>query len=236
MNILFAVLYLVVTFTITLLAYKFFGKIGLYIWICISIIISNIQSVKLIDIFGLTTVLGNVAYSNIYLATDILNEKYGSKSANKSVLFGFCSMVLFSALMLLALLFIPNVYDTSQESLHNIFMIVPRITAASLAAYLASQFLDVYIFSKLKQKYNKLWLSNNIGTIVSQIVDTIIFVTIAYIGTMPIKELFITMGTIYALKVIIALADTGFIYISKKITPKEIENIVETKKEEIEDI
>ena len=227
MNILYAVIYLIITFTLTLLAYKFFGKIGLYIWICISIIISNIQSVKLIEIFGLTTALGNIAYSNIYLATDILTDNYGRRAANKSVLFGFCSMIAFAGLMMLALLFVPNQYDVSQDSLVNIFMIVPRITIASLAAYLCSQFLDVYIFSKLKQKYNKLWISNNVGTITSQIVDTIVFVLIAYIGTMPIKDVFITMCTIYVLKVIIALVDTGFVYMAKSIKPYETLNINE---------
>lgn len=221
MNLLWASIYLVLTFGFTLLSYKFFGRIGLLVWICISIIISNVQSVKIVEIFGFSTALGNIAYSNIYLATDILNEKYGRKSANLSVLLGFLAMFIFAGLMAFALLFIPGEFDVSQESLTQIFSIVPRITLASLAAYLCSQFLDVFVYDKLKQKFNKMWLSNNGGTLLSQIVDTIIFIVVAYVGTMPFTELLIMMGTMYMLKVIIALLDTGFLYIAKKINPKE---------------
>ncbi len=222
-NIIYGVIYLIITFSITLISLKFFGKQGLFIWICISIIISNIQSVKLIEIFGFTTVLGNIAYSNIYLATDILNERYGKKAANKSVLFGFLSMFIFTGLMMLSLVFIPSVYDSSQDSLSYIFMVVPRICAASLLAFLSSQFLDVFIYNKLKKRFNKMWLSNNGGTLISQIVDTIIFVTIGFVGTVPVNEL-ISMGlTMYFLKAIIALCDTGFLYIAKRIKVKSEE-------------
>ena len=153
-NILWSFLYLLVTFSITLVTYKYFGRIGLFIWICISIIVTNIQSVKIIEVFGFATALGNIAYSNIYLATDIISEKYGKKSSNKSVLFGFLTMIVFTGLMAFALLFKPGEYDTSQSSLVTIFLVVPRITLASLLAYVSSQFLDVFIYDKLKMKYN----------------------------------------------------------------------------------
>lgn len=70
MNILLSIIYLIITFLITVFVYKLFGKEGTYIWICVSIIIANIQSLKMVEIFGLTTTLGNVAYSNVFLATD----------------------------------------------------------------------------------------------------------------------------------------------------------------------
>ena len=224
MNIFLSIVYLIITFSITVFIYKVFGKEGTYVWICVSIIIANIQSVKIVEIFGLTTTLGNVAYSNVFLATDILNENEGSKSANKSVIFGFIFMILFTCLMSLSLLFEASPLDTSQESLRNIFTIIPRICIASLAGYLASQFLDVLLFKKLKQKYNKLWLSNNLSTIVSQLVDTIVFTLIAYSGLVPWIELLEIAGTMYALKVIIALADTGFIYLSRHLKNKEKNN------------
>ena len=222
MNFLWASIYLVFTFGITLLSYKFFGRIGLLVWICISIILANVQSVKIVEIFGLTTTLGNVAYSNIYLATDILSEKYGKKIANFSVFLGFMAMFVFSGLMSLALAFVPSKFDSSQSSLKQIFSIVPRITLASLVAYVCSQFLDVFIYDKLKQRFNKMWLSNNGGTLISQIVDTIIFTVVAFVGTMPFTELLVMMGTMYMFKVIIALLDTGFLYLANKITPREM--------------
>lgn len=220
-NILLSIFYLLITFSITILVYKIWGKEGLFIWICISIILTNIQSVKYVEIFGLTTCLGNVAYSNIFLATDILNEFESKKDANKSVVYGFFAMISFTVLMCIALLFEPSNLDTTQDSLINIFTFIPRITLASIVAYLISQFLDVYIFAKLKQKYHKLWLSNNVSTMISQIFDTIVFVLIAFIGTMPFKELVIMAGTMYLIKFIIAISDTGFIYIAKYIKKKK---------------
>ena len=220
-NVLWAILYLIITFSITIVVYKIGGKEGLFIWICISIILTNIQSVKYINIFGLTTCMGNIAYSNIFLATDILNEFEGKKEANKSVVYGLFAMITFTTLMSLSLLFEPNSFDTAQDSLINIFTIVPRITIASITAFLVSQFLDVYIFAKLKQRYNKLWLSNNISTILSQILDTMIFAIIAFVGTMPFEELMIMAGTMYLIKLIIAIIDTGFIYTTKYLKNKQ---------------
>lgn len=215
MNFLYAFIYLIITFSITVVCYKFFKKEGLFVWICVSILLSNIQSVKLIDVFGFTTVLGNIAYSNVFLATDILNEFEGKKEANKSVFFGFMSMILFTALMSLALVFIPNQFDVSQESLKNIFTVVPRITLASLSAFCVSQFFDVFIYQKLKKKYNKLWLSNNGSTLISQILDTIIFCVVGYVGSIPFTEVLVMAATMYVLKIIIAFSDTGFIYLTK---------------------
>ena len=187
MNILISILYLLITFSITLLVHKYCKKEGMFIWICISVIISNIQSVKIIEICGMTTVLGNIAYANVFLATDILNETEGDKVANKSVLYSFLSMIAFMLLMWLSLLFVPSELDVAQSSLENIFNFVPRIGAASILAYL-----------------------------VSQLVDTIIFIVVAYVGTMPFGELCIVMLTTYLIKVIIALADTAFVYIAVK--------------------
>ncbi len=217
MNLLYSLIYMVITFCLTILVYKYFKKEGLYIWICISIITTNIESVKIIDILGLTTALGNITYSNIFLATDILNENEGEKSAKKSVLYGFLAMITFTGLICFSLLFIPNELDTSHASLVNIFSVVPRIAIASVIAYLVSQLVDVYIFQKLKKKYNKLWLSKNGSTIIGQLVDTIIFVSLAYFGTMPFNEFLILVATTYIFKFILAMSDTGFIYIARKI-------------------
>lgn len=225
MNLLFSVLYLLITFTLTVLIHKYFKKEGLFIWICVSVIISNIQSVKIIEYFGIPTALGNIAYANVFLATDILNETEGVTTANKSVLYSFLSMFIFAFLMYFSTLFVPSSIDASNESLKNIFTIIPRITLASLLAYLVSQLLDVFLYNKLKMKYNKLWLSNNLSTITSQLLDTIIFVVVAYVGTMTFKELCMMALTMFVLKTIIALVDTFFIYyVVRKSKPREKDN------------
>jgi len=78
-------LLLFLNFGIIILAYRFFGRIGLYCWIAVAVILANIQVTKTIQLFGFVTALGNIIYSTTFLATDILNENHGKKAARKAV-------------------------------------------------------------------------------------------------------------------------------------------------------
>ena len=208
---------LLVSFTSVIFCYKFLGKTGLFIWIAIATIIPNIQTVKLVNLFGIETSLGTILYGSTFLATDILNLKYGEKIAKKSIPVGFIAMVLMTILMAIALVYNPSVNDFSQDSLKTIFTINIRITIASLIAFSISQFIDTIVFAKLHKKYKKLWLSNNASTIFCQLIDTIIFCLITYYGTVDFKTVIEIMLSMYIFKVVIALLDTPFAYISAKI-------------------
>ena len=85
-----------------------------------------------------------------------------------------------------------------------------------MVAYLISQHLDVWIFNKIKQKTGgkMLWLRNNGSTLISQLVDSAIFTIIAFAGVYPLWEL---MLFTYIIKVIVAVLDTPFMYLAKKI-------------------
>ena len=222
-NLLLSISYLVITFLLTILIYKFFGKYGLYIWMSVATIISNLQTIKITEFFGVVISLGNISYGSIFLTTDILNEKYGEKSARTAVLLSFIMQIVFTICMSLFLLYEPSSIDTSQEAFLAIFTIMPRVTIASLLAYITSQMLDARLYAILKEKYNKVWISNNVSTLVSQIVDTIIFVTMAFMFTMTAIEMLMLMLTMIAFKIIIAILDTPFILFSVKIKAKEIE-------------
>jgi uncharacterized integral membrane protein (TIGR00697 family) len=221
-NLYFGIAFIIINLIMLLGFYKLFGKTGLFIWIAISSIIANIQVNKSIDLFGLTATLGNSVYGSIFLATDILNEKYGAKEANRSVIFGFSSSIVMLVTMILSLLFIPSVNDYAQESLITLFNPAIRIVAGSLIAYLVAQFLDIKLFNVIKKKLpsNKfLWVRNNVSTILSQSIDTLIFVTIAFLFVYEIPVLLQIYASTFILKVIIALIDTPFLYIAKKIKP-----------------
>ena len=68
-----------------LVAYRLFGKIGMYIMTVIATILANIEVLILVDGFGMEQTLGNVMFASTYLVTDILSENEGKKSANKAV-------------------------------------------------------------------------------------------------------------------------------------------------------
>lgn len=223
MNELLWVLTLLFSFLGVLLFYKLFGKMGLFVWISIATIICNIQTTKIVDIFGLETSLGTILYGSTFLATDIINEVYGKEQAKKTILMGFLVMVFMTILMTLALLYTPSKSDFANDSLKLIFTLNIRITIASIIGFMLSQLTDTVLYNKIKKKYKGLWIRNNVSTIVSQLLDTFIFVSITYIGKLDFKVMLTIFITMYVLKVLVAILDTPFIYLSKNIKPvKEI--------------
>ena len=206
-----------------LLLYRLFGKNGLYIFAVFSTLLGNIAVCKCVDLFGLSSTAGNVLYASTFLVTDILSEKYGRKAASRAVAYSFAAMLLWTVGTQLILLFTPNQNDYIHESLMVVFGLVPRITFASLAGFLVSQNLDVFLYH-LIWKYTgnnreKLWLRNNGSTMTSQAVDTVIFTTLAFWGVYPRQVFFSILFTTYLFKVIVALLDTPFAYLARRIEP-----------------
>lgn len=228
-NIWFWFLFLFIDLSLAVLMYRLWGKKGLYIIIAASIIVANIQVVKTVQLFGLVATLGNILYGSLFFATDVLSEVYGKKSARRGVWLGFYAMMLMTIWMQLALRFIPDASDFAQGSMETIFGLMPRIAAGSLIAYLLSQHHDVFAFhywkGKTKGKY--LWLRNCASTTVSQAIDTILFVSIAFLGVFPSSVFFQILLTTYFLKFLVMLVDTPFIYwarsFSKQVIVKEKE-------------
>ncbi|WP_256758915.1 queuosine precursor transporter [Cohnella sp. WQ 127256] len=214
-NLGWGVLFVLVNFALFLICYRLFGKQGLYAWIAAAVVLANIQVLKTIGMFGFVMTLGNTMYGTIYLTTDLLNEKYGEKEAKKAVWFGFFFLLMSTAIMQMVLVFQPQETDFGQPALQAIFGLAPRIALASLTAYFVSQFLDVKLFSKLKVKYptrSQLWIRNNGSTGVSQLVDTLIFCSIAFIGEYTWNVWWEIAITTYVLKFVISVASTPVIY------------------------
>ena len=108
MNELLFFIAIIMNFLCVTLAYKFFNKTGIYAWIALATVIANIEVVKCVDIFGLPLTLGNVTYGSIFLASDILNEKYGREKAQKGVFLGFFALLILTVFTQIDLLYIPS--------------------------------------------------------------------------------------------------------------------------------
>lgn len=219
-------LFALVNFSLIVLAYKLFGKTGLFAWIAMGTILANIQVTKTIDFtfFGFTFVatLGNIMYGTLFLVTDALDEKYGLKDAKKAVYIGFFSLLATVIIMQMAIWFTPNVDDWANDSIVTIFGILPRIALGSLTAYIISQMVDVHLYQKIREKLPEdkfLWVRNNGSTLVSQLIDTTIFVPIAFLGVWSFGTVVSIYITSYLIKVIVAFLDTPFVYLIKKIKP-----------------
>lgn len=222
---------LFLSFTILLLCLNLFalrlGRPYLLILIAIYTLLMNIFVLKQFTLFGMMITGGNALYGATFLITDILAELYGKKEAHKAVWVGFGTTLLFVIATQVLLKFIPNSEDFAQESLQTLFAVSPRILLGSLVAFLISQHLDIYIFDKIKTttKGKFLWLRNNGSTLISQFIDTVIFhaVGLTTFAWLPIAgvisaDIFwpIVIAT-YIIKVGVALLDTPFLYLAKKI-------------------
>jgi len=212
--------FLLIDLSLAVVVYRFFGKFGLYALIVASVITANIQVVKTVQLFGLVATLGNVLYGSIFFTTDILSEVYGRKAARRGVWLGFIGMALMAIWMQIGLKFIPDMSDFAQGSMVTIFGLMPRVAAGSLIAYLVSQHHDIFAFHfwKNKTKGRFLWLRNCASTMVSQAIDSVIFCVIALWGLFDTNTWLQILATTYFLKWFVAVTDTPFIYLAKRLS------------------
>jgi len=202
-----------------LVVYRAYGRIGLYAWVPIAVIIANIQVVKTVEIFGVTASLGNIVYATSFLATDILSENHGKPDATKAVGIGFVALAALTLFMNLALVFEPSTVDFAQDSMVALYTLLPRIALGSFVAYGVSQIHDVWAYALMKKRRPEgrwIWLRNNVSTMVSQAIDSLIFVTIAFAGRIPAAEFWEIAASTYVLKWIVAAADTPLVYIAAR--------------------
>ena len=217
MNIVLGIISIIFVYTSTILMDKFLKKEGLIIWITFATITANILVCKNIDIFNLTVSLGNIMFASNFLATDILSEKYSNDYAYKAVIIGLVMNLLFTFFMQIALLYIPSSTDISNESMKTLFNLNLRVSLSSSLLYFLSNYLDIYLFNKLKEKYpNKLWLRNNVSTIISNCLENYLFVTLSFIGIYDINTIISIATTTSIIEIFLAILDTPFLYLSKK--------------------
>ena len=210
----------------TLLLYRLFGKAGLQVAIATSILLANLQGPKLTVIFGFQTSLGVIFYSSIFFATDVLSENHGKDAAAKAVWMGFSVSVIVVVMMSLALLYQPSDRPETAEYSRNIHMafttivdFTPRFVIGSLIAYVVSQRFDVYAFHRIKAITGDqlLWLRNNLSTMSSQLLDTLVYSLVVWWGVVDLKTALALGAVKYGFKVGIAMIDTVFVYWARRL-------------------
>ena len=163
---------------------------------------------KLVELGSLVFSATVIAYAATFLLTDVVGEIYGKKVANLAVFGGFLAVLLGTAVFYLAIILPGAPFWMNAEGFNETFGSTWRITLGGVLAYLVSQYHDVWSFHFWRKvtKGKHLWLRNNLSTGISQIIDTIIFITIAFGFSLPL-----IIGQ-YLAKLIIALLDTPLIY------------------------
>lgn len=209
---------IIVAFFSLLLMFRLWGRTGIYIWVALASVIANIEVLKCVDIFGISTTLGNVVYGSTFLATDILSQLYGGKEARRAVKVGFAALLAFVALTQISLRFVPNAEDYISPVMEQIFSVAPILFLCSLVSYLISNTLDTYLYDWIGKHTEKIWLRNNLSTFTSQALDTIlIFVLYAVCGVFPWSIVPAMILSCYIIKIIAAACDTPFVYLAQRM-------------------
>ena len=149
-------------------------------------------------------------------------KKYGRDEANRAVMLGFVANIAVMITLLISIQFKPSNIAGSALEVHNAISTLagysPIFVIGSLTAYLISQTFDVWFFHKIKSYTgeSKLWLRNNLSTITSQLLDTMIYQFTWVLAGMDLSTAFIIAVTKYVFKVVIAGIDTIFIYWVRK--------------------
>jgi len=167
-----------------------------------SLIVSNIIAVKLIDVAGMILPAAIIIFPISYILGDVLTEVYGFARARQVIWLGFlCNLFAVIAITVGGLLPAAGFWG-GQEAYDVILGAVPRILAASFAAYLVGELVNAYVLARLKvaMEGRHLWVRTIGSTLAGQLLDSAIFITIAFAGIMPVEVLLTAIVTQWLVK------------------------------------
>lgn len=202
-------------------AYRWFDLLlGMFVAV---LLISNIASTKIVEIplfraFGRMLTLnfdgGTLLFPVSYIFGDILTEVYGFERSRRVIWSGFFALALMSLVFWLVGVLPPAAGWTFQESYRNILMSTPRLAVASIIAYFAGEFLNSAVLSRMKVLTGgrRLWARTIGSTVIGELVDTSLFVVIAFAGTLPGPLLWSVAFSNYIFKTAYEVAATPLTY------------------------
>lgn len=219
---------LAVIYLSVLVFYKILGTTGLYVWTTIATICANIEVLILVEAFGMEQTLGNILFASTFLATDILSELHGKKAANKAVKVGIMTSLIFIIVSQSWFLYVPTANDFAMPSIQTVFSNTPRLLTVGILVYAVAQAFDVWLYHYIWEKTAKklgntkggLWLRNNLSTMVSQLINTILFTFGAFLGVYSMETLLIITVSSYVIFLVTSLVDTPMVYLARRISPK----------------
>lgn len=214
----------------TLLMYKLFGNEGLLCFTVIATIAANIEVLIVIEAFGMEMTLGNVLFASTFLITDILSEISGKNEAKKAVRIGIAANIIFIVLSQWWLLYIPGDNDWAMPAMKEIFSNTPRVMITGMVVYAIVQEFDVWAYHKWWKFTDKkwgshkkfLWLRNNGSTLISQLINSILFTFGAFYGIYDMKTLINIAFSTYIIYIATSILDTPFVYMARKIKSRRI--------------
>ncbi len=168
------------------------------------LIVSNIASTKIVHFYSLTFDAGTILFPLAYIVGDIITEIYGFRKMRRLIYLGI-GMLLITTLTFYIVGLLPHAIDwTGQDAYNSILGVVWRIVGASIIALFFGEFFNSYILAKLKiqTKGKGIWGRVVGSTAIGSLIDTTLFSTIAFAGTMRSSTLIQLIATVYLVKVV----------------------------------
>lgn len=189
--------------------------LGLFI---VSLVLANTLGTKIVSLLGARVSVGIFFMPLLFLITDIVAEVHGKQKAKSFVYISVFVLFFTLAAMYVCINLDPYTDWPNQESYAIVFGASLRMTIASVIAFIFSQFHDVWAFHYIKKKTKGryLWLRNNLSTAGSQLIDTTLFMFIAFYGIAPKFDFMFIIWLIipyYLFKIFFALIDTPLVYL-----------------------
>ncbi len=155
--------------------------------------IAGVLGTKIVQIGPLTVEAGILAFLQLVILSSAINELHGPEIANRLVRYGFIPLILSAALIQLVIALPAASFFNKQAEFQAILGQGTRLMLAGLISYGISQTLNVYLFDRLRSGTGKMvWLRGGIAAVVSQTVDTTLFLTIAFLGVYPLVPMLIS--------------------------------------------
>jgi uncharacterized integral membrane protein (TIGR00697 family) len=198
------------------------GKANYSIWfvfivaIFISCLITaNIAAVKLVEVFGFVLPAGTIIFPISYIFGDVLTEVYGYHQARRVIWLGFFCNFIVVVVLWFGQVLPPASFWDGQKAYERILGYTPRLLVASFLAYLVGEFANSFVLAKMKMATKGRWLwTRTIGsTLVGEGLDSLVFMTLAFVGTIPGAALFLAILTQWLVKSAYEAAVTPLTYI-----------------------
>jgi hypothetical protein len=193
------------------------------LWFVISVAIfitclitANITAVKLVNVFGFVFPAGIVIFPISYIFGDILTEVYGYRQARRVIWLGFlCNLLVVVAIWIGQVLPPASIWN-AQAAYERILGYAPRLLLASFLAYLIGEFANSFVMAKMKIATRGRWLwTRTIGsTLVGEGLDSLVFMTIAFVGEIPMTVLALAIVTQWLVKSAYEAAATPLTYVT----------------------
>lgn len=197
-----------------------FGKLGksaLIAYISLLFVVANIFVIKQITLFGWSVTSADAFIVGISFGINLLQEFYGKESARSAIWISFACSIFYMIISQCVLAYIPAQFDDSHAQFAHIMTYTIRITTASFAAYLITQFSDMQLYGYIKRITNGKYfvLRNYFALCTSQLIDTILFSFLGLYGI--VDNVFHIIIVSYLIKIIAIAMTTPFLMMAKKV-------------------